>query len=1134
MKHILCVSILLCLQVFAIAQSAINMVAQPNYTYTENFIDIANWAFNASGDGTLNAGTGAGAWKGYAGPAGSGTIPNGTKIVGSTNTFQLSSSTSSGVYKLNQALGLLTTGTSDNTTAIAFDLFINFTALNAGTLSFDWASVNNLAGNRSSSLKIYTSTDGVNFTELPSAAVTNITNNAPTSGHVNFVSLPASLNGAANAQIRFYLYNGTGGTSGSRPKLSIDNVSVTAVPATVCTTPSAQPTSLNLSPAYSSISGTFTAATPAADNYLVVRSLNNNLSALPVNGTNYNIGDNLGDGVVTSTTGTTFSSTSLSPATQYYFFIFAMNNLCSGGTKYLTANPLTATVSTLSGSAPCTTPANQPTNLALSNITLSSVKGTFTASTSVNADHYLVVRSTNSSLSSNPVNGVNYSTGANIGGGVVVTKTQQTSFTANGLTSGTQYYFFVFAVSEDNCIGGPVYNTASPLTGNATTTVVPVCAAPGAQPTALQASVSDTYISGFFTASTNTDGYVVVLSTSSTLSATPLNGTTYAVGSTLGGGTVIANSAATSFIATGLNTSTTYYVHIFSKNDQCSGGPLYLTANPLQGNGTTTSVAALRYYFGNLHAHSSYSDGNKDNPGYTPANDYAYAKTSLCMDFLGISEHNHNEAGMQLSNWLPGRTQAAAATNTNFLALYGMEWGVISNGGHVLVYGIDQLIGWEPNNYNIYVGKSDYTGKPSTTGTTGLFKTINDWPATAFAMLAHPDNSDYNGIANAGLNPTADSAIAGCALESGPAFSTSINYDDAPTRLSYYNYYKQLLSRGYHTGPSIDHDTHYTNFGRSNYSRLAVLSPTLTESDFLQSVKQRRFYATHDCDTRVVFTLNNSVMGSIINGTTAPAISIHVTDPTNPSATATIRLMQGVAGSGLLPVAIDSAVNTNYFNYTDNSIQTNTQTYYYAEISISGGNVITSPIWYTKSGTVTPVTLLSFTGLATPERTVKLNWRTVNEINNKQFIIEHAADGVSFTAFDSVAGRNQSTENNYTAVDKTPVAGFNYYRLKQVDTDGKFMYSNVVAVRIGFNNNKISVLPNPVKNVAIVSIKTEEKITAQFQLVDGFGRSIRQFPLQLEKGEQLKQLDVADLPGGTYYIILNTPAGKVVSRFVKL
>ncbi len=413
----------LCLKFFAFAQTPVNMAAQPSYTYTENFADLANWTFStAPANGTFVSGIGAPAWRGNEAVA-TGTIPDGVRITGSTWVYQTGSS--SGIYQQGQSLVLLATGTTNNTSAVAMDMFLDFTGLNAGTLSFDWASINNFTGNRSSSLKVYYSTNGTSFTEIPAATVLNITNNAPTNGEINFINLPAALNNVATAQLRFYYYNGTGGTTGSRPKISIDNIQVTGVPTAPCVTPSTQPTSLSLTPAFSSISGSFTAASPAANGYIVVRSLNNNLSSLPVDGTSYSVGDDLGDGnVISFGSSTTFNATGLSPNTPYYFFVFAMNNLCSGGTKYRTAGYLVGTATTLSGSSPCTAPVAQPTNLSFNNVTSNSAKGSFTASTSPNADHYLVVRSTSSTLSASPVNGTNYSAGANLGGGVVVTKTQ--------------------------------------------------------------------------------------------------------------------------------------------------------------------------------------------------------------------------------------------------------------------------------------------------------------------------------------------------------------------------------------------------------------------------------------------------------------------------------------------------------------------------------------------------------------------------------------------------------------------------------------------------------------------------------------------------------------------------------------
>lgn len=120
--------------------------------------------------------------------------------------------------------------------------------------------------------------------------------------------------------------------------------------------------------------------------------------------------------------------------------------------------------------APCTTPASQATALVLSPNT-SKITGSFTEANS-SLDNYLVIKSTSSTLSSNPVNATTYNIGDAIGGGTVVTKTSLTSFSANDLTQGTQYYFYVFAYNS-LCTGGPNYNVTTPLTGNISTATTP-------------------------------------------------------------------------------------------------------------------------------------------------------------------------------------------------------------------------------------------------------------------------------------------------------------------------------------------------------------------------------------------------------------------------------------------------------------------------------------------------------------------------------------------------------------------------------------------------------------------------------------------------------------------------------------
>ncbi len=146
-------------------------------------------------------------------------------------------------------------------------------------------------------------------------------------------------------QVRFWF-----GSDGSNvdPGWYVDDFSI--YDPAPCTEPTAQPTNLTLTPGYTTIDGSFTAASPAADGYLVVISTDPTLSAsdLPVDGTKYNPGDAIGDGtVVQASSNTTFTATGLSMATTYYFFIFSYNSTACSGINYLTTNPLTGNATTL-------------------------------------------------------------------------------------------------------------------------------------------------------------------------------------------------------------------------------------------------------------------------------------------------------------------------------------------------------------------------------------------------------------------------------------------------------------------------------------------------------------------------------------------------------------------------------------------------------------------------------------------------------------------------------------------------------------------------------------------------------------------------------------------------------------------
>ena len=129
----------------------------------------------------------------------------------------------------------------------------------------------------------------------------------------------------------------------------MEDYSLNIIAPPACTTPTAVPTSLVLSagtPSGTAINGSFTAAAPAPNSYLVVVSTSNIAPSIS-NGTTYTIGGNAGVGytVVDTDTNTTFTAGGLNPSTTYYFYVYSMNNVCSGGPLYNTT-PLTGNLTT--------------------------------------------------------------------------------------------------------------------------------------------------------------------------------------------------------------------------------------------------------------------------------------------------------------------------------------------------------------------------------------------------------------------------------------------------------------------------------------------------------------------------------------------------------------------------------------------------------------------------------------------------------------------------------------------------------------------------------------------------------------------------------------------------------------------
>ncbi len=111
---------------------------------------------------------------------------------------------------------------------------------------------------------------------------------------------------------------------------------------------------------------------------------------------------------------------------------------------------------------------------------------------------------------------------------------------------------------------------------------------------------------------------------------------------------------------------------------------------------------------------------------------------------------------------------------------------------------------------------------------------------------------------------------------------------------------------------------------------------------------------------------------------------------------------------------------------------------------------------------ILPVQLTKFT--ATPQNNqVSLDWQTATELNNSHFTIERSTTGSDFETIGTVQGVGTTVEiQNYNFIDPQPANGMNYYRLKQVDFNGDFEYSDLAVIKFQTKQN-IQVFPNPVK-----------------------------------------------------------------------
>ena len=165
------------------------------------------------------------------------------------------------------------------------------------------------------------------------------------------------------------------------------------------------------------------------------------------------------------------------------------------------------------------------------------------------------------------------------------------------------------------------------------------------------------------------------------------------------------------------------------------------------------------------------------------------------------------------------------------------------------------------------------------------------------------------------------------------------------------------------------------------------------------------------------------------------------------------------------------------------------------------------------AASVLPLRIINFTGTKQANANA-LNWLTADEINTNQFELERSTDGRSYNTI-ALIKANGNGSNNYSYTDNTATA-MCWYRLKIMDTDGRFTYSNIVKLN-SLHSNNISVYPNPVQELFTIQGIDRSMLKTTVQLVDATGKLIKNIVITAT----VQQVNIDNLNKGIYFLRFN-------------
>ena len=360
----------------------------------------------------------------------------------------------------------------------------------------------------------------------------------------------------------------------------------------------------------------------------------------------------------------------------------------------------------------------------------------------------------------------------------------------------------------------------------------------------------------------------------------------------------------------------------------------------------TVGVATFQLYFGELHSHTAeYSDGTG-----TLEQALAHAKNAEQIDFLAVTDHSNYydtkdnpngdmtdaskgkmTADGSMTLWQEAKATAAQYADANFIPIIGYEMTWSGQYGHMNTF---NSIGFESRNVPKYVVK----GGPGLIAyydrlvevaridkENGRKTTINQFnhPGTTFGTFE--DFAHYT--------PAYDELITMIEVGNGEGKVGGSMYWPS------YQYYTMALDKGWHLAPTNNQDNHKGGWGDSNTCRDVIYTDNFSEDGIYDAMRAMTMYATEDNDLEIYYTLNDNVMGSVLNLEQGEKLTVRVDfkDPTDK-----VQKVSIIANG-------DVTVASKTFNAQSGSWEIeidNNYSYYYIRVDeVDADIAVTAPVW---------------------------------------------------------------------------------------------------------------------------------------------------------------------------------------------